>query len=131
MLINGLKFDIRIYVVVTSFEPLRLYIYNEGLVRFASEKFDLGDKQAKYSHLTNYSVNKKNESFVQNKKSSEQDIGNKWSLSAFQLHLRSLGINVEVMWARIYDVVIKSFLCVESPIFNTHKKVGKPLNTSF
>jgi len=33
--------------------------------------------------LTNYSVNKKSETFIQNKTASEQDFGNKWSLSAF------------------------------------------------
>lgn len=37
-LISGSKFDLRIYVYVTSYDPLRIYIYSDGLVRFASCK---------------------------------------------------------------------------------------------
>lgn len=60
MLINGLKFDLRIYVALTSINPLRIYVYEEGLARFASEKYDTSDLKNVYSHLTNYSINKKN-----------------------------------------------------------------------
>jgi len=67
LLINGFKFDLRIYVLVTSLDPLKVYIYNEGLARFASEPYQPGLKGSKYSHLTNYSINKKSEHFVQNK----------------------------------------------------------------
>lgn len=38
-LISGNKFDLRIYVYVTSYDPLRIYIFNDGLVRFASCKW--------------------------------------------------------------------------------------------
>ena len=64
LLINGHKFDLRIYVVVTSYEPLRVYVYKEGLARFASETYsNKFNKKNKYQHLTNYSINKKNQSY--------------------------------------------------------------------
>ena len=59
LLIDGYKWDLRIYVAVTSINPLRIYVYEEGLVRFASEKYDTSDLKNIFSHLTNYSINKK------------------------------------------------------------------------
>ena len=67
LLINGHKFDLRIYVLVTCYDPLRVYVFKEGLARFATETYSSNiDKNNNFVHLTNYSINKKNDNFVYN-----------------------------------------------------------------
>ena len=50
----------RIYVLIISFYPLRIYLYNNGLTRFATEDYKRGDFDNVFIHLTNYSINKNN-----------------------------------------------------------------------
>lgn len=40
LLINGLKFGIRVWAVVTSVAPLRVYLHSGGLVLFSGDPFD-------------------------------------------------------------------------------------------
>ena len=58
LLINGYKFDMRIYVLVTSVNPLEIFLYKEGFGRFSTIPFSLdpSDKSNKYIHLTNVSI---------------------------------------------------------------------------
>jgi tubulin polyglutamylase TTLL4 len=76
-----------VYVLVSSYDPLRIYVYNEGLVRFATEKYSLNpnDLKKRYVHLTNFSVNKKSENFVLNKNNgSDEENSSKWSFKALR-----------------------------------------------
>ena len=123
LLINSLKFDIRLYVLVTSFDPWRIYIYNEGLSRFASEPYDIRSvKLNKYSHLTNYSINKKSDKFVQNDSLEHDDVGHKWSVAAVNRHLEQIGVDLNLLWSRIYDLIIKTFISVDSIFYNALRK---------
>jgi len=67
-LIDGLKYDLRIYILVTSFENLKIFMFKEGLVRFATQKYSNNPKnlEKRFIHLTNYSVNKKADDYVKN-----------------------------------------------------------------
>lgn len=63
LLIDGLKFDLRIYIFLASTNPLKIYIHEEGLARFATKKYEIPNEEnisSAYTHLTNYSLNKKN-----------------------------------------------------------------------
>lgn len=123
LLINGHKFDLRIYVVVTSYEPLRVYVYKEGLARFASESYSTKiQKDNRFMHLTNYSINKKNDKFVQNKDAEQDDVGFKWSLTAFCNHLEQVGIDMDLMWSRIFDVILKTLSLGDNYVLQAMKK---------
>lgn len=39
LLIENLKFDLRIYVLVVGCDPLRAYIHEDGIVRLATEPY--------------------------------------------------------------------------------------------
>lgn len=84
-LIDGLKFDLRIYVLIKSINPLKIFVYREGLARFATEKFKKpkkGNLKNFCMHLTNYAVNKKNKNFVFNQDEARDDVGHKRSFSS-------------------------------------------------
>ena len=81
MLIDDLKFDCRLYVLVLSIDPLRIYLFKEGLARFSTDpdkqptKKNMGNN---YMHLTNYAINARNKGkFIFNRNLDDADQGHK------------------------------------------------------
>lgn len=137
MLVNGYKFDLRVYVVVVSYEPLKVYLNDEGLVRLATEKYsDSKDSlDCRTMHLTNYSVNKLSPLFVQNKDAAdagkatdegqedeqggdaaEDAHASKWSFAELRNYFEAQGLDYDTMYSRIKDLVIKTLIAVEPQI---------------
>merc|ERR1719193_2961001 len=121
-LINGTKFDLRIYLLVTSINPLRMYLYEDGLVRFASNKYsnDSKDVDDVYMHLTNYSINKKSSTYTSNE-DSDSCQGHKWTLKSLWRYFEAEGIDHTVVWEKVKDLMIKTVISAESSMSNLFK----------
>merc|ERR1719228_2148038 len=118
-LINETKFDLRLYVLVTSMNPLRIYLYDDGLVRFATNKYTNESSKVHdvFTHLTNYSINKKSASYLSNEEAQEAQ-GHKWTLKTLWRHFDAEGIDHSVIWEKIKDLMIKTVISAESSMVN-------------
>ncbi|NXY39359.1 TTL13 polyglutamylase, partial [Pomatorhinus ruficollis] len=116
-LIDGFKFDMRIYVLVTSCDPLRIFLYKEGLARFATMRYidhstrNLGDI---CMHLTNYAINKHNENFI-----TDDTVGSKRKLSTLNAWMAEHSYDTSKLWADIDDIVIKTLISAH-PVLKHH-----------
>uniref|UniRef100_A0A8C2ZEA5 Tubulin tyrosine ligase-like family, member 2 n=1 Tax=Cyclopterus lumpus TaxID=8103 RepID=A0A8C2ZEA5_CYCLU len=110
LLISGYKCDLRIYACVKSFHPLTVYIHQEGLVRFATEKYNLSSLRNLYAHLTNTSINKLGPFY----KAAKERVGQgcKWTMSKFRHFLQSQDINKLLLWQRINNIVTLTLLAI-------------------
>ena len=99
LLINGLKHDLRIYVLIASVEPLIAFINEEGLARFCTTPYENPTQDAKTkdrnAHLTNFSLNKTSPNFVHTDELVEPNDGSKQTLSSYWKTLEKLGYNTE------------------------------------
>ena len=68
-LIDKLKFDLRIYVMLYGINPMRIFVYEEGLARFATVPYEEpknANMRNMFMHLTNYAINKESSDYKQN-----------------------------------------------------------------
>ncbi|GKT23759.1 Probable tubulin polyglutamylase TTLL1 [Aduncisulcus paluster] len=84
LLVGGRKFDLRLYVLVTSFRPLRAYIHRQGFCRFCMSKYssDSLSMSDPFVHLTNVAIQKHGEEY-------DERNGGKWSLESFLFYIES------------------------------------------
>ncbi|CAH1980864.1 unnamed protein product [Acanthoscelides obtectus] len=120
---GGHKFDVRLYVLVTSFDPLLVYVYEEGLVRFATVKYDRGPHRVwdPCMHLCNYSINKFHSDYVKSDDPWAENVGHKWTLSALLRQLKAEGRDTTSLMSQIEDLVVKAILASANSIITACK----------
>jgi tubulin polyglutamylase TTLL1 len=88
---GGKKFDLRIYVLVTSYRPLKAYQYVHGFARFCNAKYntDMGEMDNPFIHLTNVAIQKHNQDY-------NNKHGGKWHIkvSSGTLHAQQRWLGV-------------------------------------
>ncbi|XP_026332365.1 tubulin polyglutamylase TTLL4-like isoform X3 [Hyposmocoma kahamanoa] len=122
-LINGSKFDLRLYVLITSVHPLRIYLYKDGLARFASVKYnnEISSLNDRYMHLTNYSINRLSKNYTPNEDYSACE-GHKWTLQTLFQYLKTdRGVDTRSLWESMKDLVIKTIISGEASISSLTK----------
>ncbi|XP_011764617.1 probable tubulin polyglutamylase TTLL9 isoform X2 [Macaca nemestrina] len=112
-LIGGRKFDLRVYVLVMSYIPLRAWLYRDGFARFSNTRFTLNSIDDQYVHLTNVAVQKTSPDYHPKK-------GCKWMLQRFRQYLASKhGPEVvETLFRDIDNIFVKSLQSVQKVIIS-------------
>lgn len=129
-LIDGYKFDLRIYVLLCGVNPLRIYVYNEGLARFATVPYESPTPQNLanlFMHLTNYAINKDSENFVANTDDKADDIGSKRSFTSVLKRIEEeFGVNrKDEVFLGIQDLIIKT-MCIAQPYLQHLYRSSQP-----
>ena len=118
LLVDNLKFDMRIYVLIYGCDPMRIYIYEEGLARFATSNYEKAKKKNlkdNFVNLTNYAINKNSKNFIFNTSDRNMNIGHKRSLTSIYNLLKTRGIDIDPIKEKIDQLIVKTLL------------VGKPM----
>lgn len=115
LLVGGKKFDLRLYVLVLSFSPLRAFLYREGFGRFCNAKYtnDLTELDNMYIHLTNVSIQKHGEDY-------NESHGGKWNIRNMLLFLEATRGKeaVDKMWQNIKFIMIQSLKACQNSMIN-------------
>lgn len=115
LLIGGKKFDMRIYSLVTNYNPLTIYLYRTGFARFTHARYtnDFSDVNNQFIHLTNVAVQKTCGQY-------DSVTGGKWDLRNLKMYLYTKHDKkkIDELFGKIQDVILKSIIAVSKILVN-------------
>jgi hypothetical protein len=121
MLLDGYKFDLRVYVLVTSFSPLEAFVYEKGFARVSSVAYSRAVESTydRAMHLTNSSLQKHSHDKGEAMAIATAEGGGGGTKVSFEYlwkRLSASGVDGAKCWKRVKDVIVKSLVCVDDVI---------------
>ncbi|WP_175443085.1 amylase [Halofilum ochraceum] len=107
-LMKDRKYVLRLYVLVSSIEPLRVYVYEQGFAKLASCPYTLEDRSNPYVHQTNPDVNARNTDaespvvFI--------------DFTRYRAWLREQGHDDQLLFERIDDLIALTMIGAREPM---------------
>jgi tubulin polyglutamylase TTLL11 len=105
LLFNGLKHDLRLYLLIANVDPLVAFLNEEGLARFCTTPYEMPTHETKNRdknvHLTNFSLNKASPNFKHTDELLEENEGSKQTLSSYWKALEKRGMDVKKIKSEI------------------------------
>lgn len=124
LLIDTLKFDMRLYVVVTSVVPLRAYLFKEGLARFCTVPYEVPKEdnlRDTRMHLTNYAVNKNSKDFKSVESLDRHDEGSKRSVSSVLYQIEKInGTTPDEVWEKVAKLAANTLMALRPGLLEFH-----------
>ena len=115
LVINGRKFDIRQWVLVTDLNPLTVWLFETPYVRFGAENYHIDDFKNVFSQLTGNSIAKHSDKF-----NTGEIEGDMWENKEFREFLKKKygGDPWIEIQKKIEKIVILSLQCAKHKLFN-------------
>jgi tubulin polyglutamylase TTLL5 len=124
-LIDGFKYTLRVYVAITSLDPLRVWVFPDGLTKLTTRPFtldraSLGDR---FVHLTNPTVLREDKG---------ADLASKRMTHVrYRERLRRDGFDDAALFRAIHAMVAKTMLAVREPMIGAQSQAGLPAEGAF
>ena len=111
---SNYKFVFRLFALVTSFDPLRVYLHREGLIFYTGTPYSVDDQTAKRSYISNY--------FFTDAQTEMYEF-----VSEYFDHLRETKtFDPDIIWERIKSVVVKSLLSANKRVMTMERQSTIP-----
>ena len=129
LLLDGLKFDLRMYVLIASVVPFKIFMAKDGLARFCTDKYTTpsgGKLGALTQHLTNYSLNVRSSGFVHSTDDTGGENASKRSMQSVFAALQQRGVDTDGVLERIRTLIARTCLAVRPVLLDAIAACADP-----